>query len=63
MTSTLKLDLYLMVLYRSVKFDRNCGIPSKVIDRKPQFSQNLCQKRAITELRYKVFHVKICKGQ
>ena len=36
MTSKFKLDLYLIMLYPSVKFERNCCIPLKVIDRKPQ---------------------------
>ena len=36
MTSKFELDLYFMMIYPSVKFERNCCIPSKVIDRKPQ---------------------------
>ena len=36
MTSKFNLILYFMMLYHSVKFEINCGIPSRVIDRKPQ---------------------------
>ena len=36
MTSKIELDLYFIMLYLSVKFERNCCISSKVIDRKPQ---------------------------
>ena len=36
MTSKFKPDLYLIMLYPSVKFERKCCIPLKVIDRKPQ---------------------------
>ena len=45
MTSKFELGLYFMMLYPSVKFGWNCCILSKVIDRKPQFSQNLSKKK------------------
>ena len=32
------------MLYPSVKFEWTCCIPSKVVDRKPQFSRNLSKK-------------------
>ena len=35
-TSKFELDLYFMMIYPSLKFERNCCFPSKVIDRKPQ---------------------------
>ena len=38
---TLWFELDLFFYDPSVKFEWNCWIPSKVIDRKPQFSQNL----------------------
>ena len=44
MTSEFELDLYFMMLYPSVYFEWDCYIPSKVIDRKPQFSQTLSKK-------------------
>ena len=48
MTLKFKLDLYFTMLYPYVNFGWNCCIPSKVIDRKQQFSHNLSQKRAKT---------------
>ena len=44
MTSKFELDLYFLMLYPSVNIERNCCIPSKVIDLKPQFSQNRRKK-------------------
>ena len=44
MTSKFEFDLYFMMLYPSVKFVRNCSIHLKVIDGKPQYSQNLSKK-------------------
>ena len=37
------------MLYPSVDFERNCCIPSKAIGLKPQFSQTISIKRAITQ--------------
>ena len=34
----------------------NCCIPSKVIDQKPQFSQNLSKKNAITQSKFRGLH-------
>ena len=42
-TTISELDLYLMMLYRSVKFEWNWCIPSKVIDWKPK-----CDNRTTT---------------
>ena len=36
MTSKFERGLYFMIFYPSVKFERNCCIPSKNIDWKPQ---------------------------
>ena len=55
MTSEFELDLYFMMLYPSVKFERNCCIPSKFIDRKPQIdnvAKILSQKRTITHSKF-----------
>ena len=42
------LNLAYILCFISLKFECQFCIPPKVIDRKPQFGQNLSQKRAIT---------------
>ena len=51
-TSKYKIDVYIMMFYLSVKFERTCCIPLKVSDRKTQidtFIQTRRQKRAINQ--------------